>query len=311
MEVLFEACLLELTVRLFWTGSEDRANMNQQLPQFIHYVVDRLQSVKGIAAIALGGSRARGNHTQKSDVDLGIYYQPENPPDLVALNHLAAELDDTHRQNLITPISGWGKWINGGGWLKIEGVPVDFLYRDVAQVSRVIDDCYAGQITIDYQPGHPHGFISSIYMGEVAICLPLYDPQGVLDALKARTTPYPIQLKEATINKFAWEISFSLFIAQKAVARGDIAYAAGCCFRSVACINQVLFALNEEYLLNEKGAIAIANGFALCPRNYQERVESVFALLTVDAKSIVDAITILDEVEQDLSQWYGNRRLVM
>ncbi|WP_315789727.1 nucleotidyltransferase domain-containing protein [Fischerella sp. JS2] len=283
--------------------------MNQQLPQFIHRVVDRLQSVQGVTAIALGGSRARGNHTQKSDVDLGIYYHPENPLDVIALNHLAFEVDDNHRANLITPIGEWGKWINGGGWLKIEGVSVDFLYRDLVQVNRVIGDCKLGQITIDYQPGHPHGFVSSIYMGEVANCLPLYDPDGVLKALKAKTTPYPIQLKQATINTFAWEISFSLFIAQKAVARGDVAYAAGCCFRSVACMNQVLFALNEQYLLNEKGAVAIANSFALCPPNYQQRVESVFAALAVDAKSIMDAIAILDGIEHDLSQWYGNRRL--
>lgn len=286
--------------------------MNQQLPQFIHHVVERLQSsIQGIAAIVLGGSRARGNHTQKSDVDLGIYYNPENPLDVTALNHLASELDDNHRTNLITPIGGWGKWINGGGWLKIEGVSVDFLYRDVVQVNRVIGDCHAGQITIDYQPGHPHGFVSSIYMGEVAICLPLHDPYNVLDALKAKTTPYPIQLKQATINTFAWEISFSLFIAQKAIARGDVAYAAGCCFRSVACMNQVLFALNEEYLLNEKGAVAVANSFALCPQNYQQRVESVFALLAADAKSMMDAIAILEGIEHDLSQWYGNRRLVI
>jgi predicted nucleotidyltransferase len=285
--------------------------MNQQVPQFIHCVVERLQSVHGVSAIALGGSRARGNHTPKSDVDLGIYYKPENPLDLIALNHLASELDDNHRANLITPIGEWGKWINGGGWLKVEGVAVDFLYRDLAQVSSVIDDCHAGQITIDYQPGHPHGFVSSIYMGEVAIGLPLHDPDGVLDAFKAKTTPYPLQLQQATVNKFAWEISFSLFIAQKAVARSDVAYAAGCCFRSVTCMNQVLFSLNEEYLLNEKGAVAIANGFALCPRNYQERVESVFALLAVDAKSIMDAIAILDGIEQDLSQWYGDRRLVV
>ncbi|WP_375539715.1 nucleotidyltransferase domain-containing protein [Oscillatoria sp. FACHB-1407] len=34
-------------------------------------------------ATALGGSRARGNHTLQSDVDMGIYYQPGKPPDLL------------------------------------------------------------------------------------------------------------------------------------------------------------------------------------------------------------------------------------
>ena len=89
--------------------------MNEPLPQFIHPVVDRLLSIEEIVAIALGGSRVRGNHTPKSDVDLGLYYQPENPPDLLALNHLASELDNSHRINLITPIGEWEKWINGGG----------------------------------------------------------------------------------------------------------------------------------------------------------------------------------------------------
>jgi predicted nucleotidyltransferase len=270
-----------------------------------------LPSIQGIAAIALGGSRARGNHTHKSDVDLGLYYKPENPLDLIALNHLASELDDNHRENLITPIGEWGKWINGGGWLQIEGVPVDFLYRDVDRVNRVIDNCHAGHITIDYQPGHPHGFVSSIYMGEIAVCLPLHDPDGVLNAFKAKTTPYPIQLQQATINKFAWEISFSLFVAKKAVVRVDIAYAAGSCFRSVACMNQVLFALNEEYLLNEKGAVAVANNFVLCPQNYQQRIESAFANLAVETQSIVDAIATLETIEHDLSHWYGNRRLIV
>jgi hypothetical protein len=48
-------------------------------------------------------------------------------------------------------------------------------------------------------------------------------------------------------------------------------------------MNQVLFALNEAYLLNEKGAVALANGFTLCPADYQRRIGSVFALLAADA----------------------------
>ncbi|WP_421657288.1 hypothetical protein [Leptothermofonsia sp. ETS-13] len=33
-----------------------------------------------------------------------------------------------------------------------------------------ISDCHAGKITIDYQPGHPHSFVASIYVGEAAGC---------------------------------------------------------------------------------------------------------------------------------------------
>ncbi|MBN3890003.1 MAG: nucleotidyltransferase domain-containing protein [Nostoc sp. JL31] len=285
--------------------------MNQESPQFINHIVSSLRSIEGITAISLGGSRARGNHTNNSDVDLGIYYNSENPPDLIALNRLACELDDNHRVNLITAIGEWGKWINGGGWLQVQGVGVDFLYRDLAKVNRVIDDCHAGQITIDYQPGHPHGFVSSIYMGEIAICQVLHDPDGALEALKLNTKPYPVGLKQATIDTFAWEISFSLVVASKAIARDDVVYAAGCCFRSVACMNQVLFALNEDYLLNEKGAVAIASTFAICPIDYQQRVEQAFALLAASSKSITEAIAILEAIEDDLSHWYGNRRLAM
>jgi predicted nucleotidyltransferase len=278
-------------------------------PQFIRRIAERVQSVHGVAAIVLGGSRAQGNHTPQSDVDIGIYYRPENPLDVTALNLLAAELDDRRRENLLTEIGAWGKWINGGGWLRVEGVAVDFLYRDVDQVRRVVDECRAGRVTIDYQPGHPHGFASSIYLGEVAVCAPLYDPDNLLADLKSQTRPYPAQLKAATMNKFAWEISFSLFVAKKATTRGDVGYAAGCCFRSVACMNQTLFALNEAYLLNEKGATAVADAFALCPRRYRERIDSAFALLETEPASILRAIAVLEEIERELSQWYGNRQL--
>lgn len=285
--------------------------MTQQLPEFIPDIINRLKSIPGVAAISLGGSRARGNHTEKSDVDLGIYYNPENPINVNTLNQLASEIDDNHRTNLITPLGDWGKWINGGGWLQVEGVAVDFLYRDLVKVNKVIDDCCSGKITIDYQPGHPHGFVSSIYMGEVAIGLPLHDSNDILKALKLRTNPYPDQLKQATIDMFAWEINFSLLTAQKAISRCDVTYAAGSCFRSVACINQVLFAINQEYLLNEKGAVALTQNFEICPQNYQQRVESAFALLSQSKESIADAIVILGKIEGDLKKLYNPRRRVL
>src|SRR6185437_11771371 len=87
--------------------------------------------------------------------------------------------------------------IVGGGWLTISGKKVDLLYRPIESVEKVIRDCRAGRLSMDYQPGHPHGFCSAIWMGEVALCRPLSDAEGALAAMKAMTVPYPDPLRDA------------------------------------------------------------------------------------------------------------------
>jgi predicted nucleotidyltransferase len=273
--------------------------MNTQV--LIHQIAEQISRVEGVCAVVLGGSRARGTQTPTSDIDLGIYYQPDLPLDLAALTRLAQELDDSHRPDLLTATSGWGPWINGGGWLSVESIPVDFLYRDLGKVTAVINACHAGQVEMFYQPGHPHGFASSIYMAEIAVCQPLQDRQGKIAALKASTWPYPPALKKALVEKFAWEAGFALGTAGKSVKRGDVAYVAGCCFRSVMCMLQVIFALNGQYWLNEKGAVTLADSFSLRPSDLKNRIESAFGNLQADPESLATATHILVELVEDMS----------
>ena len=271
-----------------------------QIELLLQKIVGELKEVEGVKAIVLGGSRARGTHTPSSDIDLGIYYHPAHPLDVAQLKNVAAELDERHQSDLVTDIGGWGPWINGGGWLTIQSYPVDFLYRDLEKVTAIVDDCLGGQVEIYYQPGHPHGFVSSIYLAEVAVCRPLWDPGGIILGLKGKLEPYPDSLQKALIQKFAWEIDFSLQIARKSVERADAAYAAGCCFRCVMCMLQVLFAVNKQFWLNEKGAVALANTFELRPEELPSRVEAAFRVLDADPDSIQRAIKILEELRNDL-----------
>jgi predicted nucleotidyltransferase len=267
----------------------------------IQDIVGEIKNVAGVKAVVLGGSHARGTNTSSSDIDLGIYYDSHPSLNLSELAKVATKFDDEHRTDLITPIGGWGPWINGGGWLHIRSFPVDFLYRDADKVDEVINSCRAGQVEILYQPGHPYGFLSSIYLGEAAICRPLWDPEGLIAKLKSRVFPYPLALQKAIIQKFAWEIDFSLEIAKKSIEKADVAYAAGCCFRSVMCMLQVLFAINREYWLNEKGAVAIANNFEIKPVNLQNRVNEIFGSLNAAPESINKSITLLKELSAEIS----------
>jgi hypothetical protein len=240
-------------------------------------LVATLAPVPGIEAIALGGSRSRGTATAGSDYDIGLYYRGGRPIDVVALGKVAATLDDRGADASVTPIGGWGPWIDGGGWLLIGGVHVDLLYRDLDRVAAAVDDAHAGKVERFYQPGHPHAFLPTIYMGEVAYARPLHDPAGSLADLQRRTTPYPAPLAKALRERFEWEAEFALANARKSLDRGDVSYLAGCVFRSVACLCQTLFALNGAYLLNEKGAVETVNGFARKPPDFDERVKAVYA----------------------------------
>jgi hypothetical protein len=134
----------------------------------------------------------------------------------------------------------------------------------------------------------------------VAVCQPLWDPQGTISALKQKINPYPETLQKALIQKFAWEIDFSLAIAGKSIERADVAYAAGCCFRSVMCMLQVLFALNKTHWLNEKGALALADAFAIKPATLQSRINESFRLLDANPDSIQEAIVALEELSKEI-----------
>jgi predicted nucleotidyltransferase len=256
-----------------------------------------IQKVRGVSAIVVGGSRARRTHTAGSDIDLGIYYHPLQPLDLQALGEIARHFDDQHRTDILTQPGGWGPWINGGGWLKINSVPVDFLYRDLDKVGAVIADCLQGKIDLAYQPRHPHGFVSSMYLSEVAICRVLWEgPEKALSALKAQVIPYPTPLQQALIEKFAWEMDFTLLCTPKAILRMDVVYTSGCCYRIAACMLQTLFALNKQYWLNEKGAIAILENPPLVPENFRIRIEAAFSAIDNQNEGLNRALKILAEL---------------
>ena len=241
-------------------------------------LIDRLvracAGVPGVRAVVLGGSRARGEASANSDYDIGLYYEADHPIDTGRLAKAAVQLPGLSSSS-VTAVGEWGPWIDGGAWLTIDGGHVDLLYRCIDKVRAVSDACHAGRIERVYQSGHPHAFVSAIYMGEVAYCRVLWDPDQVMTPLKRLCDPYPAALGEALIKKFFGEARFALENAEHGRGRDDVNYVAGCTFRSVACLCQTLFALNRRYLLNEKGAVRGVERLARHPAGFAGRVEEI------------------------------------
>ncbi|MEK3731569.1 MULTISPECIES: nucleotidyltransferase domain-containing protein [unclassified Paenibacillus] len=262
----------------------------------IQQVTKELADIPGIVGIVLGGSRARGTSHEHSDIDIGIYYDESAGFDLQQVNIAATRLDDQHREKLVAAPGEWGAWVNGGAWLIVQGYHVDLLFRDIHRVKKVMEDCRSGNVSSHYHTGHPHAYLNVMYMGEVAACRILSDPDGEIARLKAQTLPYPKPLKDAITGFFMFEASFSHRFAEKNMDKDDLSYVAGHCFRSISCLNQVLFALNEEYCINEKKAVRMIDGFANRPADYKRRVDHLFSLLSTNPENTGQAIKLLEDL---------------
>ncbi|MFC7544978.1 nucleotidyltransferase domain-containing protein [Plantactinospora sp. GCM10030261] len=226
---------------------------------------DRLTAVDGVVAVALGGSRARGRHRPDSDWDLGLYYR--GTLDVAGLQAVADQVADGPVE--LTSPGDWGPWVDGGGWLRIGGTAVDWIYRDLDRVHRIWADCRAGRYEIGRQIGHPLGFYSCAYPGEVALCRVLADPTGELTALRAATGDYPPALAAALDN--GWEADFMLGGAAKGAAAGDAAYVAGCLFRVVGILAHALHARAGTWLINEKGMVEATAALPEAPADFADR----------------------------------------
>jgi len=272
------------------------------LPNSLFPLVDDLKTVPGIRAIAIGGSRARGSGDASSDTDLGLYYDAREPLAIDVLDQVAVKHDEGNQSGLVTSIGGWGLWINGGGWLQVNGTRVDLLYRETSKMESEISRSIDGHYEVAHQPGHPFGFLSSIYTGEVAVCHPLWDPADWLATQKNRLKIYPELLRGELARRFGFQAGFSLLIAEKPVQRSDVAYVAGCLFHAMTCLQVVLFALNREYWLNEKGALKFVERFPIAPPGFRERVERVWRLVGTDSAALVDAIAMAQELNEDVAK---------
>lgn len=255
--------------------------MTDKIETILTRLIQAFRGVTGINAIVLGGSRATGTANKDSDIDIGIYYDVASF-DLSSFRQKALALDDEHRTNIVTDPGEWGPWINGGGWLTIDGTAVDLLFRDTGKVMNVIDDCFDGKISIDYQCGHPFGFVNAIYMGEVAYCKLLCSNNSLIPDLKMRLEKFPINYQNATIEKFLWECEFSRQCGMKAIGKGDVIYAAGSLFRCAVSLLQVLYAMNEMYMLNEKGSLGrlVNQKEAYIPKDFADDMEAALSGLS-------------------------------
>ena len=266
----------------------------------LQQLAGRLLDVPGVTAVMLGGSRARGAEQPDSDVDLGLYYR--QPLDVTALQLLAetlAESRASEQRPTVTNPGDWGPWVDGGGWLNIDGMAVDWIYRDLDRVQASATQAQDGRFSFHFQVGHPLGIPDFAYAGEVALGVLLADPSGELTDLQRGLNTYPPALARAVVHRLE-EAYFLLSGSDKSAGRADVALIAGVLFRVIGLCAHALHAKAGQWVITEKGLIDAAGRLGNAPPGFSVRAHTILGGLGTDSQglkaSLSAARALLDQV---------------
>jgi len=210
-----------------------------RLPSAVAAVVDVVARSRGVVAVTLGGSRSTGGVDEASDWDLGVFYRS------------AIDLGPLTELGTVHPPGSWGRFMNGGAWLEVDGVEIDVILRDLDVVDEWSSRARRGDYEVDQLLGYLAGFPSYTLLAEVASSQVL---TGSLDVDIA----YPEALSHEAASRWGFQRDFTLDYARMHARRGDVLATIGNLARAAMEEAHRRMALRQQWVLNEKRLLATA-----------------------------------------------------
>jgi hypothetical protein len=196
-----------------------------------------------VEAVTLGGSRATGTASEDSDWDFGLYYRTTiDPADVRALGW----------PGTVFAPGDWGRIVNGGAWLEVDGVAVDLIYRDLGDVERWTAEAEAGRFEIQREVGYVAGIPTYVLAGELAI-------GEVLHGSLRRVDGFPPALQVAAPPVWQNLAAGALQIGSVHARRGDRVAALANLTQAVLAAAHARLTAAGQWILNEKGLVARAD----------------------------------------------------
>ena len=83
----------------------------------LNTIAFELSKIPGVIAVVLGGSYARRTARPDSDLDVGLYYSKNSPPDIETIRRCAETIAAPNTSPTVVGYYKWGPWVNGGAWI--------------------------------------------------------------------------------------------------------------------------------------------------------------------------------------------------
>lgn len=240
------------------------------LPPSVARVAESLAASNGALAVVLAGSRASTEVDAGSDWDLTVYYRQS-----LDLRPLAG-FGEVHAPG------SWGRLMNGGAWLSVDGVAVDVMLRDLAVVEHWTAEAHRGSYELDAILGYLAGLPTYVLTAELA-------SGRVLSGALPTIAEMPQALIVGAPPRWRFARDFSLEYARMLAARGNSVGATGHAAKAILEEAHARLCARGHWVLNEKRMLRAAG------------LEAAEELFVSPPPSARDLASWLDAVQQCLT----------
>jgi hypothetical protein len=198
-------------------------------------LVESLMGIPGAVAVARAERReAAGPAPPEGEPAYLLYYR--GPLDAGHLRRLPFEGE-------VAEPGAWGRLLNGGATLAVEGSRVEVIYRDLDAVEHWVSEASEGRFEVDAVDGWLAGMPTYVLAGELATC-------EALGGELARPE-FPAALREAATRRWRDTAAHALEIAESLASRGDVAGCVGLLAKAASATAQARLAERGEWALGE------------------------------------------------------------
>ena len=141
----------------------------------------------------------------------------------------------------------WGRLMNGGASLTVEGGRVDVVYRDRDAVERWVAEASKGRFEIDAVDGWVAGLPTYVLVGELARAEAL--------AGELPRPEFPDALRESATRRWRETAARVLAITAALAPRGDVAGCVGLLAKAAVAAAQARLAERGEWAVSEGGIV--------------------------------------------------------
>lgn len=220
-------------------------------------VADAYKELPGVDSLAVGGSTARGNADELSDIEIWLTYS--SLPDARARKEILDCIDESGQPLLAEELEG--------GMLRTETLVVSGV--NVGIFPGTNETLLAVGTDMDTHLGKP----SEKGLADFHDCLILYDPKGLYATVKSRLADYPIALGTNVIQRYLNEVCT---ICTVDIPRGlrNHAWMHLLSSRSAAqeALLRVVFVLNRDYFPRVKDAEWMLSSMQYLPKDFEPRM---------------------------------------